>query len=63
MKLLLLMFSVCISLPLYAYIDPASGSAIMSAIIGFFVAIGIAIKTYWYKLKDMFKGNKDKNHK
>tara|TARA_Y100000389_G_C17072658_1_gene322752 strand:- start:246 stop:419 length:174 start_codon:yes stop_codon:yes gene_type:complete len=57
------MFSVCISLPLYAYIDPASGSAIMSAIIGFFVAIGIAIKTYWYKLKDMFKGNKDKNHK
>ena len=40
--------------PAFAYIDPGSGSAIMSAVIGFFVAIGIAIKTYWYKLKGMF---------
>ena len=37
--------------PTMAYIDPGSGSAIMSAIIGFFVAIGLAIKTYWYKIK------------
>jgi len=28
-----------------AYIDPGSGSAIISAIIGVFVAIGIAVKT------------------
>jgi len=40
--------------PAMAYIDPASGSAIMSAIIGFFVAIGLAVKTYWYKLKSIF---------
>ena len=39
----------------HAYIDPGSGSAIMSAIIGAFVAIGLAIKTYWYKLKNLFK--------
>ncbi|VAW41160.1 hypothetical protein MNBD_GAMMA01-398 [hydrothermal vent metagenome] len=39
-----------------AYIDPGSGSAIMSAIIGFFVAIGIALKTYWYKIKSLFTG-------
>jgi len=37
-----------------AYIDPGSGSAIMSAIIGFFVAISLAIKTYWYKIKSLF---------
>ncbi len=37
-----------------AYIDPGSGSAIMSAIIGFFVAIGLAVKTYWYKIKSLF---------
>jgi hypothetical protein len=37
-----------------AYIDPGSGSAIMSAIIGFFVAAGILVKTYWYKLKSLF---------
>jgi len=50
--------------PVYAYIDPASGSAIMSAVIGFFVAIGVAIKTYWYKLKGIFTSNKsDDQHK
>ena len=41
--------------PAVAYIDPGSGSAIMSAIIGFFVAIGLAVKTYWYKLKSLFQ--------
>ena len=38
----------------HAYIDPASGSAIMSAIIGFFVAVSLAVKTYWFKLKSLF---------
>jgi hypothetical protein len=42
--------------PAMAYIDPGSGSAIMSAIIGLFVAVGLAIKTYWYKLKSLFGG-------
>ena len=40
--------------PAYGYIDPGSGSAIMSAIIGFFVAAGMLIKTNWYKLKALF---------
>jgi len=44
--------------PAMAYIDPGSGSAIMSAIIGFFVAIGLAVKTYWYKIKSLFTGKK-----
>lgn len=44
--------------PAMAYIDPGSGSAIMSAVIGFFVAISLAIKTYWYKLKSLFAGKK-----
>ena len=39
----------------HAYIDPGSGSAIISAIIGGIVAIGVGIKTYWYKLKGMFQ--------
>ena len=41
-------------LPVSAYIDPGSGSAIMSLIIGFFVALGLTVKTYWYKLKALF---------
>lgn len=42
----------------FGYIDPGSGSAIMSAIIGFFVAIGLLIKTFWYKIKSLFTGKK-----
>ena len=42
-----------------AYIDPSSGSAILSAIIGVFVALSMAVKTYWYKIKSLFgSGNK-----
>jgi len=44
--------------PVLAYIDPGSGSAIVSAIIGFFVAIGLAIKTYWYKIKSILNFSK-----
>ena len=43
-----------LSPPAMAYIDPGSGSAIMSAIVGFFVAIAMVIKTYWYKFKSLF---------
>ena len=55
--------------PAFAYIDPGSGSAIMSVIIGFFVAIGVLIKTFWYKIKNFFgftkakKTNSKKNKK
>ena len=57
-----LLILLVLPLPAFAYIDPASGSAIMSAVIGFIVAVALAIKTYWYKLKSLFsgkKGNKD----
>ena len=50
-SLIVLLAMFLVPLPALAYIDPASGSAIVSAVIGFFVAIALAIKTYWYKLK------------
>jgi hypothetical protein len=56
----ILLISILTS-PVFAYIDPGSGSAIMSAIIGFFVASGIAIKTYWYKIKSIFTSSKSKD--
>jgi hypothetical protein len=60
-KLIPQIFVILISLwvpPSIAYIDPGSGSAIMSAIIGIFVAAGLAIKTYWYKIKSFFSRKK-----
>ena len=57
MKLILLVLIIMPNMA-FAYIDPGSGSAIMSAIIGFFVAIGLVIKTFWYKIKSFFTGKK-----
>ncbi len=36
-----------------AYLDPSTGSMILSAIVGLFATVGLAIKTYWYKLKNV----------
>lgn len=53
MFLTLMLFAIATQ-PAFAYIDPGSGSAIMSVIIGFFVAIGVLVKTFWYKIKSFF---------
>ncbi len=38
------------TVPVYAYLDPVSGGAILSAIIGAFVASVIFFKSLWYKI-------------
>jgi len=38
-----------------AYLDPSTGSMIISAIVGIFASIALAVKTYWYKLKSLFR--------
>jgi O-antigen/teichoic acid export membrane protein len=47
--------------PAFAYLDPGTGSAIMTIIIGFFVAIGVLFKTFWYKIKKFLGLSKSKN--
>jgi hypothetical protein len=53
-KWLVLLTALTFSAPVFAYLDPGSGSAIVSAVIGAFVAIGMTVKTYWYKIKSFF---------
>jgi hypothetical protein len=53
-KWLVLLTALTFSAPAFAYLDPGSGSAIVSAVIGAFVAIGMTVKTYWYKIKSFF---------
>ena len=43
------------SINAHAYIDPGSGSALITAILGFFAAIIYSFKKYFYNLKDKFK--------
>ena len=47
-------FFISFAEPAWAYLDPGTGSAIISLIIGFFVAIGVLLKTFWYKIKSLF---------
>ncbi len=43
-----------------AYLDPGTGSMILQVIIAAFVAVGIYIKLFWHKLKNIFiKKNKN----
>ena len=58
---IVLLYVLAYSAPAMAYIDPGSGSAILSAIVGISVAIGLAIKTYWYKLKSFFTRDKQQH--
>lgn len=41
--------------PAFAYLDPSTGSMIISAVLGILATVGLALKTYWYKLKSVFR--------
>ena len=42
----------------FAYLDPSTGSMVVSAIVGIFASVALALKTYWYKIKAFFKPGK-----
>ena len=44
-----------VSPPALAYLDPSTGSMVISAIVGLFASIALGIKTYWYRLKRLFR--------
>ena len=48
---LLIVFSVDDA---YAYIEPGTAGIVIQALIGTLVGVGIALKLYWYKLKEKF---------
>ncbi len=35
----------------FAYLDPSTGSMVVSAIVGILASIALALKTYWYRIK------------
>ncbi len=40
----------------YAYVDPGSGSVIVTTVLGLIAAIGYTFRKYFYKLKRMISG-------
>lgn len=60
---LLLCLILIYSTNVYAYIDPGSGSALITAILGFFAAIIYSFKKFFYNLKNKFKSESKSNSK
>lgn len=56
--LFILVSSLSFSPSAFAYLDPSTSSMIISAIIGLFASIVLAVKTYWHRLMSFFRGNR-----
>lgn len=54
----LLLILASFAQPAFAYLDPSTGSMILSAIIGILASLGLALKTYWYRIKGFFRNGK-----
>jgi len=57
LRLLLVIMTTLLLTPVaaLAYLDPTTGSMLISAIVGLFASLVLAIKTYWYRIKAFFK--------
>jgi hypothetical protein len=41
--------------PAQAYLDPSTGGMIVSALVGLLASLGLALKTYWYRVRALFR--------
>lgn len=46
---------VLYSSSLHAYLDPSTGSMVVSALVGIFASIALALKTYWYRIRNLLR--------
>ena len=47
-----------IASPAHAYLDPGTGSMLISAVVGVAAAVGLAVKMFWYRLVGFFRGKR-----
>jgi hypothetical protein len=55
-----LVLAACLSIasPAYAYLDPGTGSMLISAVLGVAAALALAVKMFWYRLIGFFRGKR-----
>ena len=49
------------AVPVFAYLDPASGSMFLQLLLGGVAGAALAIKLYWQKLLGIFGGKKQEH--
>lgn len=55
---LLLVVCLAIASPAYAYLDPGTGSMLISAVLGVAAAVALALKMFWYRVIGFFRGKR-----
>ena len=55
---LVLVACLSIASPAYAYLDPGTGSMLLSAVFGVAAAVALAVKLFWYRIVGLFRGKK-----
>jgi hypothetical protein len=55
---LILVACLSIASPAYAYLDPGTGSMLISAVLGVAAAVALAVKMFWYRLIGFFRGKR-----
>jgi amino acid permease len=50
-----LILLLLLSPSVFAYLDPSTGSMVVSVLVGVFASIALALKTYWYRIKGFLK--------
>jgi hypothetical protein len=53
-----LVAGLSIDSPAEAYLDPGTGSMLLSAVFGVAAAVALALKMFWYRLVGLFRGKK-----
>lgn len=48
--LIVLVLLLTLPLPAYAYLDPQTGSMLVSGLVAFVATLGMGIQAYWHKL-------------
>ena len=54
----LLAAGLAVASPAEAYLDPGTGSMLISAVLGVAAAVALAVKMFWYRLIAFFRGKR-----
>jgi hypothetical protein len=41
--------------PARAYLDPSTGGMLVSSLVGLLASLGLALKTYWYRVRALLR--------
>lgn len=44
-------FAALVAEPVFAYLDPGTGSMLLQVILGGIAAVGVALKLFWHKIR------------